>query len=129
MLGSLDATARRDAQLAGTQLRCWAAGSALEQLCAAAGVPPLELSFWEDGALAERQLPPWPLLRACGAHGVPAAALLVFTSEGDNVPDALELAGAARAAVPGAAGALAAGDWVRPPAWQLLFGQRPQEHY
>ena len=129
MLGSLDATLRQDAQLAGCQLRHWAEDKGARAGCAVAGVPPLEAAFFEDKALADRLLPPWPLLRACRGAGVPAAALLAFVSEGDNVADAVLLADAARGAVPGLAPAVggAAAQWRQPVSWQAaMFGARPQ---
>ena len=129
VLASLDASTRVDAQLAGTQLRYWAAGASggdeeLAAACAGAGLAALEPSWFEGGKpLEERLLPPWPLLRACREGGVPAATALTFATEGDNQPEAAALA-AAGAAVLGLR--LGAGEgcqpWVQPPAWQHLDG-------
>lgn len=139
MLGSIEATFRRDAQLAGPQLRYWAPPSAdgaegsLEQRCAGAGLAPLEPSFFADRPLERRQLQPWPLLRALAEAGVPCAAVLSFSTEGDNAADALQLAAAA-AAVAGlapAAGAIGqqqqqpAVQWVPPASWQYAYGGPP----
>ncbi len=155
VLGSIEATQRRDEQLAGPQLRCWAAGSdaqpgssagtgsaggdaaggtaelLLERCRGAAGAPLLEASFWQGLPLEARCLPPWPLLRALRSAGVPTAALLCFSSEGDNVADGLMVATAAAAATGLQGGGAAAGDaaetaaagqWVAPPGWQHLYG-------
>lgn len=148
VLGSIEATQRRDEQLVGPQLRCWApdssgsaggaagdaAGSAAELLLGrcrgAAGVPLLEASFWQGLPLEARCLPPWPLLRALHCAGVPTAALLCFSSEGDNVADGLMVATATAAALDlqargGASNNVAgsaAGQWVPPPGWQCLYG-------
>lgn len=152
VLGSIEATVRRDEQLAGSQLRCWAsssrahdgsggeagaavgdaAGVALLERCqGAAGAPLLEASFWQDRPLEARCLPPWPLLCALRSAGVPAAALLCFSSEGDNAADGLMVATAAAAAVGLRAGGVsdgadaasaATGRWVPPPGWQYLYG-------
>ncbi len=138
MLGSIEAGFRRDAQLAGPQLRWWApadagASSALVQRCqAASGLLQLEGSFFDDRALEARQLQPWPLLRELAAAGVPCAALLSFSTEGDNVAEAFGMATAAAAVAglqaPAAAGGEApAGEqqWMPPPSWQHVFGSAP----
>ncbi|KAL4425590.1 hypothetical protein ABPG75_009606 [Micractinium tetrahymenae] len=156
VLGSIEATMRRDEQLAGPQLRCWAPGTPaqaadgssseagssgvdavdaasaalLERCRSGAGAPLLEASFWQDRPLEARCLPPWPLLRALRSAGVPAAALLCFSSEGDNVADGLMVASAAAAAAGLQAGTAPAGDAAEspplrllpPPGWQYLYG-------
>lgn len=141
VLGSVEAGFRRDAQLAGPQLRWWAppgadaTGGALAQRCReATGVPPLEDSFFEDRPLEARQLQPWPLLRELAAAGVPCAALLSFSTEGDNVGEAFGMATAAAAVAglpaPEAAGgegaaAAAQQQWAPPPSWQHVYGSAP----
>lgn len=137
VLGSVDASLRRDSQLTGPQLRFWSgscAGSdALQQACIGAGLESLEAAFFEDKPLEARALPPWPLARACEACAVPSAALLTFTAEGDNVPDAEQLAVATCKAVAeleglGGAGG-AAGRWERPESWQFVYGPRQVPAY
>lgn len=139
MLGSVEATIRRDAQLAGPQLRHWAppspegADGGLAQRCAGAGLAPLEPSFFADRPLERRQLQPWPLLRALAEAGVPCAAVLAFSTEGDNASDALQLATAAAAVAGLATAAEAAGQqqqqqavqWVPPASWQYVYGGPP----
>lgn len=137
MLGSVESGFRRDAQLAGPQLRWWApsdaSGSALVQRCQdTPGLLQLEASFFDDRALEARQLQPWPLLRELAAAGVPCAALLSFSAEGDNVAEAFGMATAAAAAAglqapeqAGGEGAAAAQQWVPPPSWQHVYGSAP----
>lgn len=139
VLGSIEASSRRDAQLVGPQLRCWApdadgGGSGLLHRCEAAapgGVPPLEPGLLEEWPLEQRLLPPWPLLRHLCQLGVPCAAILSFSTEGDNLGDAFVMAAAAAAAAgldEGAAsgGEAAAGpagrEWVPPRSWQSVYG-------
>ncbi|KAI3438729.1 hypothetical protein D9Q98_001149 [Chlorella vulgaris] len=134
VLGSIEAGIRRDSQLVGLQLRCWApesdANAGALQSCkgsAPGGVPRLEADFWQDRALPQRQLPPWPLLRALQQQGVPCAALLSFTTEADNLGDAFQLASAAAAAAGlqaggGSSGAAAQPQWQAPSSWQYLGG-------
>lgn len=67
------------------------------------------------------------------AAPVPLLALLVFASEGDNVPDAVQLADCAASVVGlfdsegqpnvGALGGAIGGRWVAPPSWSHLFGR------
>ena len=142
MLGSIEATFRRDAQLAGPQLRYWAPSASggggggdggLAQRCAGAGLAPLEPSFFADRPLERRQLQPWPLLRALADVGVHCAAVLSFSTEGDNAADALQLATAAAAVAGLAPAAGTAGQqqqqqavqWVPPASWQYVYGGPP----
>lgn len=130
MLGSIEATFRRDSQLAGPQLRFWAPSAGAEeqrQRCSSLGLQPLEESFFEDRSLEARQLPPWPLLRHLQQQGVPCCAILSFSTEGDNAADAVVMATAAAQA----AGLQAVGDeqaaaaqrqWVPPSSWQYVYG-------
>jgi proteasome assembly chaperone 2 len=138
VLGSLEAGFRRDAQLVGPQLRRWApdgqtSGALLERCAAAApgGVPTLEPAFLEDRPAEQRLLQPWPLLLALKAEDVPCAALLSFSSEGDNLADAFLMAEAAAAAVgiqagrehgSGSAERQPQPKWVPPRSWQTVYG-------
>lgn len=132
VLGSIEATFRRGAQLQGPQLRCWAPEGAhasegsLATRCTAAGLTPLEASFFADRPLDARQLQPWPLLQALEALHVPCAAVLCFSTEGDNTADAAQLATTA-AAVGGiaAAGQQQEQRWVPPASWQYVYGGAP----
>jgi hypothetical protein len=135
VLGSMEAGFRRDAQLVGPQLRCWApeggsdAGARLLQRCQAAapgGVPALEPALLQDRPLEQRQLQPWPLLRALAERGVPCAALLSFSAEGDNLGDAAVMASAAAAAagLAAAPGEQQQPQWQPPRSWQYVFGAR-----
>ncbi|KFM27140.1 Proteasome assembly chaperone 2 [Auxenochlorella protothecoides] len=123
LLGGLDATLRRGEQLDGAQqLRYWQAGEGvLSGALHAGAVPPLEESWWEEQALREWSLPPWPLAAACADLGLPVAALLRFAAEGNNAADAVELAGAAAEAL-----GLAARDLRTPSTWQHVFGVPPR---
>lgn len=95
IVGGLDATYRKGPQLDDAcQLRVWC-GEAAEAGGAAERIPRLEATWWEDQPLEQRQTPPWPLALACQRAGLPAVALLRFVAEGDNRPDAFELADAA----------------------------------
>ncbi len=139
MLGSLDAVFRSDGQLGGPQLRYWSPeAAALSEACERQGLRALEPEWFQragDKPLAERLLPPWPLLRELQAAGVACAALLTFSLEGDNRPEACMLAGVAAgalglagpAAAPqelgaarGAAGSIA---WREPSSWDFAFGR------
>lgn len=137
MLGSIEAGFRRDAQLAGPQLRWWApadaGSSALMQRCQdAVGLLQLEASFFDDRPLDARQLQPWPVLRELASAGVPCAALLSFSAEGDNVAEAFGMATAAAVvaglqapAATGGEGTAAPQQWVPPPSWQHVYGSAP----
>ena len=57
----------------------------------AAGVEPLELDYLKDEREAHPLLPPWPLLDAAAAAGLPHALLGCFACEGDNVPQATQV--------------------------------------
>ena len=124
LLGSLDATLRRDAQLAGTQLRSWSQDVGLQERCSSCGLPPLEETWFSEQGIEEQLLPPWPAqvqLRQLGLGHV--AALLIFAAEGENLADAHVLAAAAARA----GGLVAEGDpaeprWVPPESWQWVFG-------
>lgn len=132
VLGSVEATVRRDAQMSGPQLRYWApsgadsdsSGSLAQRCAAAAGLQPLEAHFFEDRSLEQRLLPPWPLLRSLQAQGVPCAAILSFTTEGDNLGEAFEVAAAAAAAagLPTPSGGQAAAG-AAPQSWQYVYGE------
>eukprot|EP00887_Chlorella_sp_A99_P000755 scaffold5.g755.t1 len=132
VLGSLDAALRRDAQLAGSQLRWWApaATSELRERCTAAGLAPLEAGWFAERAEEEHLLPPWPALvqlRLQQHTGGPAvAAVLIFAAEGENLADAHQLAAAA-ARVAGLAPGEGGGEprWVPPQTWQYVFGRAP----
>lgn len=135
MLGSLDAVFRRDNQLAGPQLRYWSHDAGLGSACHSQGLQPLEEDWFEGKPVEQRQLPPWPLLLACERAGVPAVALLTFSLEGDNLPDAYSLAGvAARSVGLIGGGGEAAGtastasssgglQWRSPSSWRFALGR------
>lgn len=137
VLGSIEAGFRRDAQLAGPQLRWWApadaGSSALMQRCQdAVGLLQLEASFFDDRPLDARQLQPWPVLRELASAGVSCAALLSFSAEGDNVAEAFGMATAAAVvaglqapAATGGEGTAAPQQWVPPPSWQHVYGSAP----
>jgi hypothetical protein len=85
-----------------------------------------------DPPFAAGRLPPWPLLRACegaaasggaaadgSAAPLPALALLVYASEGDNAGDAVALVKGA-AAVLGVDGQT---EWRAPRSWGAAFGR------
>lgn len=61
----------------------------------AASALPLEPGVEADEREAGGRLPPWTLLDALAAEGVPATLLCSFCSEGDNAPHGLALAAAA----------------------------------
>jgi hypothetical protein len=99
-LGSLDGRFRRDSQLAGSQLRCYAEGKQRDA-CLHANILPLEEDWFADLPLGKRLLPPWPLHKACKSRdSVASASILIFALEGNNVPEAHLLADAAVTAVP-----------------------------
>jgi hypothetical protein len=82
---------------------------------------------------ASRLTPPWPVLRRCREEGVDAVALLAFATDGDNVPDAMALAGCARRYLAAAAEAPKGGaangapgadeEWVIPASWRFVYGR------
>jgi hypothetical protein len=118
LLCGLDAQYRREQQLEGTQLRyldssSTAAGSGSEQpaaaaaaaaaaagddasfagSCTAVGLRQLESDVIQTEREVHGLLPPWPLLDAAQQQVLPATLLATFAAEGDNVEDALQLAG------------------------------------
>lgn len=121
ILGGLDATLRRGEQLDGAQqLRRWQEGEgALLSSLRTGPIPVLEETWWEEQALWEWSLPPWPQAAACAHLGLPVAAVLRFAAEGNNAGDAMELAAAA-------ADALGLGlepqALCAPSSWQQVFG-------
>lgn len=57
--------------------------------------PPLEPELEAEERAAHGLLPPWPLLAACGAAGLPCVALGCWAAEGDNAAEGVALAAAA----------------------------------
>ena len=133
ILGSVDARARRGADLEGSgggapralvhrtapEEGEPAAALAAKATTAAGSVRLADVPG--DPPFSEGRLPPWPLLRECesGAPPLPALALLAFAAEADNEGDA-------RLLTTGAAGVLGIGEptggWVAPRAWVALYG-------
>lgn len=87
-------------------------------------------------ALFSTEMPstqPFPILTEARSASVPLLGLLIFASEGDNVPDAVYLADCAANVVDlftapkdpnvGALGDALGGRWVHPPSWSHLFGR------
>lgn len=123
-LGSLDGRFRRDRQLTGSQLRSYANGKQ-QDACAHAGILPLEDDWFADLPLEKRLLPPWPLHKACRTSEteMTCASILIFASEGNNVPEAHLLANAAVTTVPGLRSRfqeLNSPPWRPPPSWLQL---------
>jgi proteasome assembly chaperone 2 len=126
ILGSLDGSFRRDDQLQGPQLRYWVASNneELVKFCSeTAGLRCLEEEWFADKPLEERLTPPWPVVKACENAKVPCAAILAFVLEGENIPDAVDVANAAVKVVPAlGAGAGGGEGWKQPPSWKYAFG-------
>uniref|UniRef100_A0A383VH44 Proteasome assembly chaperone 2 n=1 Tax=Tetradesmus obliquus TaxID=3088 RepID=A0A383VH44_TETOB len=117
LLCGLDAQYRREQQLEGTQLRfldssrsgAAAAGSdgvqpaaaaaaagdsgSFAGSCSAVGLRQLESDIIQTEREVHGLLPPWPLLDAAQQQALPVTLLATFAAEGDNVEDALALAG------------------------------------
>ena len=72
-----------------------ATDAVLSASAAALGLEPLESEYLVDERGAHPLLPPWPLLGAAMARGLPHLLLGCFAAEGDNVPHAMEVAGCA----------------------------------
>ena len=124
VLGSLDGSFRRDDQLQGSQLRFYTpSNNTLEAICTAAELVQLEAEWFAEGKPLEQRLtPPWPLVKACAARGLPCAAVLAFVLEGDNVPDALRVANVVGKILPEVAAVAAEARWQQPPSWRYAFG-------
>ncbi len=125
ILGSLDGSFRRDDQLQGSQLRYWVSGTdeELTKNCAATeGLSCLEEEWFADKPLKERLTPPWPVVKACEDANMPCAAILAFVLEGENIPDAVNVANAAVKVVPGLDVVGAGQGWKQPPSWKFAFG-------
>ena len=71
-------------------------------------------------------IPPWTLVAAAEERGLPLLAVITFATEGDNVLDAEQLAGAVNYHIMdgAAAGSSAAIAWQRPISWQSVYGAR-----
>jgi proteasome assembly chaperone 2 len=131
ILGGLDGSFRRDDQLQGSQLRYWIAGNDEDLAILCSSIPELGCLegewFDNDKPLKDRLTPPWPLVQACGATGnaVPCAAILAFVLEGENIPDAVNVANEAVKVVP-ELGAMISGSatkgWQHPASWKYAFG-------
>ena len=80
--------------------------------CAARGIDRLDPALASDRPVAERRLPPWPLLAALAARGLPALSLVAVASEGDNARDGLEMAQTAAAVAH-----VHADTWRAPASW------------
>lgn len=125
----MDGAFRRDRQLSGSQLRYFVASTTdsdqtadLETACTAAGLQPVETEWLDDKPVEQRRMPPWTIVTACAAAGLPSAAVLAFALEGDNLPDAIHVAGAAVKAVPALAEVVKADQgWAQPPSWKHAF--------
>jgi hypothetical protein len=76
-------------------------------------------------------LPPWALLAVAEERSLPLLAVIAFATEGDNVLDAEQLAGAVDRHVVGDAsvGGSNAIDWQRPISWQSVYGARDLTAY
>jgi len=124
ILGSLDGSFRRDDQLQGSQLRYWVAGNdedLVKSCSSTAGLSCLGEEWFADKPLEDRLTPPWPLVKACGSANLPCASILAFVLEGENIPDAVNVANAAVQVVP-AIGAEPTQGWKQPPSWKYAFG-------
>ena len=125
-LGSLDGSFRRDDQLQGSQLCYWSVGNdeELVSLCStSAGLKCLEDEYFaNDKPLQERLTPPWPLVKACERENIPCVAILAFVLEGENIPDAVNVANAAVKIVPALGGGGEGPSWRQPPSWKYVFG-------
>lgn len=78
-----------------------------------------------DPAFEAGVLPPWPLLRALRAEGLPTVVLTRFASEGGgNLAEAAELVsyGYALLRELGTATGQPVSDWRAPVSWRHLFG-------
>lgn len=123
VLGGLDATVRRDAQLLGPQLRYWTSDNTLDTTCASSGIEKIESDWFDDKSAEERLLPPWSLLTAFNSAGLAAAALLVFVIEGDNTREGSAVAEAVKKVVP-QLGQVLGQEWKQPITWANVFGMR-----
>jgi hypothetical protein len=86
--------------------------------------------------MAERVLPPWPVIKSCKAAGIDCAAVSIFTTQGDNVGDGENLAHiAAKLLVlkgeEGGDSGKGLDKLVRPKSWRHVYnaGQRHGEVY
>jgi len=133
-LSSCHAHERLDAQLSGDQFRFLATAAFCPRLPPATAALTdwirLERRARDEGAEVYPFLPGGGLARRafvlCEAEGVAAAVLLVFCSEGDNVPEALVLANRVNQL-------LEVVDetkprWRIPGSWSALFGNQAQEN-
>lgn len=67
-------------------------------------------------------MPPWTLLCACAKANIPCAAILTFAADGDNIPEANAVAGAAAKAIPAiSATDIVENGWIQPPSWKYAF--------
>lgn len=121
LIASIDANARQDQQIAGHQINYITADSEAADICCSLGWDRLEVScdvllftctgvvftscnvvsfcpqagLMADLAQQQSLLPPWTLLEAFEHKGISCLCLAAFAAEGNNAPDAMQLADAA----------------------------------
>ncbi|KAJ2635752.1 hypothetical protein GGF40_003411 [Coemansia sp. RSA 1286] len=129
VLASSDAALRTDALIDGSQIRTLSANCLDEELAARLKTLSLgELSAESrntDGLkLTLKRLHSAgvtrPLVELCDQAGIPTFAMVSFVNEGDNIPDAIDLANAANAVLGVAAGSEVL-QWRPPHSWQWLM--------
>lgn len=122
ILASFDARERHADQLEGPQIRFWSVDVGHRQRGMECGLRHLEDSFFAEKSLDKRVLPPWPLVKALKDKDIDACVLAMFSSEGDNLGDALALAAAINRL-----SALGLPDtvetWKTPTSWKYVYGE------
>jgi len=123
MLASADASYRNDAQLFGQQLRYAAKGINNEQISNLQATPLEEKSFdllFKQGSLTEG------VYQESVTQNVPILVLTIFCSEGDNIPESIQLTEAAnqylRVVTENTSNSNGASKWKPPNSWTLIQG-------
>ncbi|GAX72713.1 hypothetical protein CEUSTIGMA_g169.t1 [Chlamydomonas eustigma] len=128
VLSGLDASLCKDKQLLGPTARYYSISDTKEAAAAQSlGIEALEAEYLQEERELHGLLPPWPLLAAAASHTLPALMLACFASEGDNIPQAMQLATYTRDLMPTLVGtaltASAAAVLRIPCSFASLFGR------
>lgn len=91
IVGSVDASLKRDSQILDGKLRFVSTQDSLSSWLTSAGLKELENELFEREE-GERRVSPWPLVHQLRVEGMVACCIVDFVAESSNVADALTLA-------------------------------------
>lgn len=140
VIASLDATLRRDRQIAVQQVYVAPPDSCNIQICQSLDWQQLEDPLLTDLQQQQSLLPPWTYLEALKQHEVHHTCIILFAAEGNNTPDAMRLADASNKYLHLLVGSLpsslqtqsngvASSIWAPPSSWKYVYGSMSSRGY